>query len=333
MQNENTLGNLLEKMKVEQAVFRERLLGMAPESILEEAYHYAVREDILAAMEDADLEEAQIGVLLEQESPLEVLYTAHTEDLGPGYMLGVQETAEEYTNRILAESPVQEAAPPGPQTSAEKDKALNAYISAHWYEPEGQQLFQRRAAIPDGDAAAIAILYDEVLMNQAVEQAVAEDVQKELDMEKAAQQEQKTGSPLLYRQTWEYAAAHGEQEEVLASMRENTACRNALDAFITKNYDGRSLKTEGLDDLIAQFGLERTAYVLANTIHCHNYDGRFSPANRNWARAVIEKPDNSFVLQSHSGLVDMLATDIRKAERAQGQPQTTAPHWDSGMER
>lgn len=46
---------LYEKLTAEQAKYRDWLMGQPPEEILNHAYEYAVREDILAAAELMDL--------------------------------------------------------------------------------------------------------------------------------------------------------------------------------------------------------------------------------------------------------------------------------------
>ena len=52
---------LYEKMAVEQDKFRDWLKSQPPEEILNHAYEYTVREDILMAMEELDLTSAGPG--------------------------------------------------------------------------------------------------------------------------------------------------------------------------------------------------------------------------------------------------------------------------------
>ena len=47
---------LYEKLTAEQAKYRDWLMGQPPEEILNHAYEYAVREDILAAAELMDMQ-------------------------------------------------------------------------------------------------------------------------------------------------------------------------------------------------------------------------------------------------------------------------------------
>ena len=73
--------------------------------------------------------------------------------------------------------------------------------------------------------------------------------------------------------------------------------------------------------VIEQFGYTRTLYVLANTVQQKEWDERFSPANKTWARTVDIPPNPDgfggernldFVVDSHSGLVDLFLSQARQ---------------------
>ena len=66
--------NLYEKMSVEQDYYRQWLLSQPPEEILNHAYEYAMREDILMAMENLELTDAQAQALLGSPTPLSDVY-------------------------------------------------------------------------------------------------------------------------------------------------------------------------------------------------------------------------------------------------------------------
>ena len=74
MTNEELNAKLYEKMFAEQEKYREKLLTMQPEEILEHAYEYAVREDILASLENNELEDSQARALLKYARPLSLVY-------------------------------------------------------------------------------------------------------------------------------------------------------------------------------------------------------------------------------------------------------------------
>ena len=65
---------LYEKMAAEQDKFRDWLKSQPPEEILHHTYEYTVREDIVMAMEEPDLTDAQAQALLESSLPLADVY-------------------------------------------------------------------------------------------------------------------------------------------------------------------------------------------------------------------------------------------------------------------
>ena len=60
---------LYEKMATEQDKFRDWLKSQSPAEVLNHAYEYTVREDIVMAMEELELPEAQAAALLASPSP------------------------------------------------------------------------------------------------------------------------------------------------------------------------------------------------------------------------------------------------------------------------
>lgn len=67
---------LYEKMAAEQNEYRDWLKSQSPEEILSHAYEYSMREDMVMAMEELDLTEAQAEALLKSPSPLADIYKA-----------------------------------------------------------------------------------------------------------------------------------------------------------------------------------------------------------------------------------------------------------------
>ena len=70
MTNEERNTALYQKMFAEQEVFRDWLKGHSPEEILNHAYEYTVREDILLSLEYNDLSPRQAKALLKSPTPL-----------------------------------------------------------------------------------------------------------------------------------------------------------------------------------------------------------------------------------------------------------------------
>lgn len=93
----------------------------------------------------------------------------------------------------------------------------------------------------------------------------------------------------IYRNSGLYAREHGEIEKWRESKAMNIACRDAIDKAVAENYDGAHLKTDKiLDAVISDFGRERVELVLAATIQEKIHDGRFSNANKEWAKKCTD---------------------------------------------
>lgn len=65
---------LYEKMTAEQDKFRKWLLSLPPAGILDHAYEYSVREDILITLEGGDLDGRNAKALLKSPAPLADIY-------------------------------------------------------------------------------------------------------------------------------------------------------------------------------------------------------------------------------------------------------------------
>ncbi len=126
----------------------------------------------------------------------------------------------------------------------------------------------------------------------------------------------------VYKFPAAYAREHGELEAYRASKKENIACAKAIREAIRDNYENNCLDPQGVKDVISKFGVDRTMYVLANTIQQQDWDGRYSPDNKCWAKSVVihenkdywgDNRNTVFVVQgAHPGLVDLFTSQARK---------------------
>ena len=92
--NTNDLNTALyEKMAAEQEKYRDWLKSRPPEEILHHTYEYTVREDIVMAMEELELTDAQAKALLESSSPLADVYR-YFEKLETGHMDVIRDSIE-----------------------------------------------------------------------------------------------------------------------------------------------------------------------------------------------------------------------------------------------
>ena len=125
----------------------------------------------------------------------------------------------------------------------------------------------------------------------------------------------------LYRHDAAHAREQGDLDLYRASRRANIACKEAIEASISEHYRDNRLDKDAVPQVIEQFGYTRTLYVLANTVQQKEWDERFSPANKTWARTVDIPPNPDgfggernldFVVDSHSGLVDLFLSQARQ---------------------
>ena len=92
--NNNDLNTALyEKMAAEQDNYRDWLKSQPPEEILHHTYEHTVREDIVMAMEQLELTDAQAQALLDSPTPLADVYR-YFEKLETGYMDVIRDSIE-----------------------------------------------------------------------------------------------------------------------------------------------------------------------------------------------------------------------------------------------
>ena len=98
--------------------------------------------------------------------------------------------------------------------------------------------------------------------------------------------EQQQNPPKVYRQSVTYAREHGELQQYHASCHLNERCRDEIDAALAQRFDGMRLGAGAVEQVVAEYGLERTKYVLAAAIQTRDGDGRISRTNREWADSI-----------------------------------------------
>lgn len=139
----------------------------------------------------------------------------------------------------------------------------------------------------------------------------------------------------VYPHTDAYASEHGELSQFRESNLANIACRSAIDLEIRRNFDGMYLDAKAVKTVFDTFGVERTMFVLANTVQQKSWDGRFSAANKQWA-ATIPVPEDvtggfdrrvQYTATAHPAVLDGFISMARKeAERIRSQPKKTSLH-------
>ena len=121
-----------------------------------------------------------------------------------------------------------------------------------------------------------------------------------------------------------YSAKEARERNELSLWREshraNIACREAIEDAIRRSFDGMHLDKDCITLVLDEYGYKRTAWVLANTLHELKWDGRFSPANKQWAeRCYIpqdERHNAAITVRSHPAVLDGFVSLYRKAVQA-----------------
>ena len=103
MTNEELNSKLYEKIYAEMEEYRKNLLSMSPEEILEHAYAYTVREDIVIAFENYSFSDELAKPLLESEHPLEDIFS-RWEDHEDNHMEELYIMIEEQANSLIRDS-------------------------------------------------------------------------------------------------------------------------------------------------------------------------------------------------------------------------------------
>ena len=221
---------LIEKMKAEQDSYRARLVARPPEEILNHAYEYTIREDILAALDSIDLTAPQMEVLLASFSPLADIYRDWSKQDNPRYMESISDTIEGRADDLIR------------------------------------------------------------------------------------QEDELRKSP-VYKYPADYARENGELEQYRLSNKANIACKREIDTTISKYHDGFSFDSKAaVQDVVKKFGYERTLFVLAATVRNGEHDGRYSQANKNWAKTVPvfdSERSSQYTVISHPVLVDAFVDTAR----------------------
>lgn len=121
-----------------------------------------------------------------------------------------------------------------------------------------------------------------------------------------------------------YSAKEARERNELSLWREshraNIACRDAIEDAIRRSFDGMHLDKDCITPVLEEYGYKRTAWVLAATLQELNWDGRFHPANKEWAARHYIPRDKRHIaditVRSHPAVLDGFVSLYRKAVQA-----------------
>ena len=348
MTNEELNTALYKKMFAEQDQFRDWLKSQPSAEVLNHAYEYTVREDILLSLEYNDLTDAQASALLASPSPLADIYqefdrmeSSHMEDIWScieSRADAMQVSQLDQAKQLINEFCMSEYDAPADfddlsridvayTTVGNDGYPLQVYVDLKEYKIE-RELEERPLDVRQ--YSSLEELIENELKGMDFQELVAV-TEAEIQTALTAAEEEVALSDLpVYRENFDYARECREVETYRISLQANIACKEAIEQAISQSYDGRRLAEGTAAKVMNQFGAERVLYVLANTIQQKEWDGRFTYPNKEWAKTVSIPPNmDSFgmdrnyaiAVSSHPGLIDLFVTQARK--EMERQPRTS----------
>ena len=348
MTNEELNTALYKKMFAEQDKFRDWPKSQPSAEVLNHAYEYTVREDILLSLEYNDLTDTQASALLASPTPLADIYqefdrmeSSHMEEIwsciesrADAMQVSQLDQAKQLINEFCMseyEAPAEfeglSRVDVADTTVGNDGYPLQVYVDLKEYKIE-RELEERPLDVRQ--YSSLEELIENELKGMDFQELVAV-TEAEIQTALAAAEEQVSLSDLpVYRENFDYARECREVETYRISLQANIACKEAIEQAISQSYDGRRLAEGTAAKVMKQFGAERVLYVLANTIQQKEWDGRFTYPNKEWAKTVSIPPNmDSFgmdrnyaiAVSSHPGLIDLFVTQARK--EMERQPRTS----------
>lgn len=349
---------LYELMSAEQEQFSDWLLKQPPEEILNHTQEYTVRQDILMALEEIQLLENLAKALLESPSPLQEVYDLFS-DKETDYMQtlkdSITETAKHNFEKQAEKSMTVLVVSPGEKPRVETidcgleslQQQVGGYIEAVYpfegpvglvCNEEGKiNGMQLNRALRDEENSIYDIVSGTFLVVGLGEEdfcsLTPEQIEKYsehfaepemffmLDGEIQAIPYNDPSKFPLYDKSFAEARDREEISAYRLSSRADNMCKTAIEAAINDNYSDSKLNPEGAKKVVENFGIDRVKKILALTCIVKDYDGRISPENKAWAKAVRpnemkDKIDLSLVVDGvNPGLTDIFVRQVKRIEK------------------
>lgn len=121
----------------------------------------------------------------------------------------------------------------------------------------------------------------------------------------------------LYKNSLNEARATNNLASWKDSQAENIRCKEKIEKSNAEHFNDNHLDIAGAKKIIAEFGYSRTMWVLAASVVCKDYDGRFSRENKEWAKSIIPNylPKEEFqyyAVDSHPALLDGFINQVHR---------------------
>ena len=304
MTNEQWNTTLYKQMFAEQEQFRDWLLTQPPQEILNHAYEYVMREDILLSLEHNDLTDAQAVALLSSPAPLADVYKTF-DKMESSHMEEIWNCIESQADKVRA-------------SQLDHAKALIDEFCAYEYASQADFSDLSRVNI------AYTTVGDENIPLQVHVDLEGYKIERELDGKPLDTRQYSSLQELIENELegldfQELVAVDEKDIQLLfakTEYQENVECKLAIEQAIARHYDGSRLDSAAAREVVEKFGTERVLYVLAGTLQQNEWDGRFSQDNKAWAKTAKADPlfahRRDFTVSSHPGLVDVLLTQVRR---------------------
>ncbi|MFI3214875.1 MAG: DUF3849 domain-containing protein [Eubacteriales bacterium] len=124
----------------------------------------------------------------------------------------------------------------------------------------------------------------------------------------------------LYEHSRSIAKKDNELREYTLSLNENIRCTKFIEETINSNFNGFKVKKDSAKQIIAEFGFDRTNFVVANSVQKKIGDKRIDKECRKWAssfyipRDMVAKENvaNQYAVNSDTGLINIIAKQVQK---------------------
>ena len=371
--NTNDLNTALyEKMSAEQDKYRDWLKSQSPAEVLNHAYEYTVREDIVMAMEQLELTDAQAQALLDSPTPLADVYR-HFEKLETDHMDVIRDSIENraddvcrsnerQTGTVLVVEPgkkpytkdiffsleslqkevggdIQAVYPfqePVALICDEEGKLKGKPLNRALRDEEGQiydVLAGTFLVVGLGESSFSAL--EPSLIEKFSEHFIKPELFAQINGKLAVTTMQESSdiftrqpqfdSVPIYSHTASYAREHNELSAYRASLNANIKCKEAIESAVREHFDGMYLSHDAAKGVIETYGMDRVMLVLANTVQLQDWDGRYSPRNKEWAKTIPNYNSDTvrcgYALNSHPAVLNGFI-DLVREEHLRRQPLT-----------
>ena len=212
------------------------------------------------------------------------------------------------------------------EANPRSDSSKNRYF-LQAYEVEGMGKAIPRDVLYVGTLEKCRELMNQLVSGEMTQSSVKELFSKSQEIPQEPGQEGKEKYPAVYRESLNYAINNGEADKYHDSRKLDRECKGAIEETIRHNFDGMYLKHDIVKPLAEQYGSERIAFVLANTLQQESWDGRFSRDNKAWA-SEFSIPENivhgmdmnsELIVSSHpavlDGFIDMFRSEVLEQEK------------------